>query len=267
MKPLATLGEVMNDIDWRTQRRLAGVPSRPPPSDRAGRPDRGYVEQPEERVEPIVLKKRGLIPMAELERVQLEELAEELGEPSPFENTPRPPPERETRVFPGKPATQALTGLLSQLSLPPSQPPAPEPAEMPKAKQKRLYRGQDTIDRVVGLVIAAGYRPGHRDGHIARIAKEQDIEPSLVHRWVSNYVAKHGVKMPASVAPPVSAVTSTQTLMSTPTPPMSAPVSVSNGQLPPAPTVSLSGLEEYIEAIVKRAVASEFRRRLQGMAD
>jgi hypothetical protein len=62
-KPLATLGDAIAakgaDVDWRAQARAEGIARRPPPSsERASeqavsRPDRGFVEQPEEYVEPL----------------------------------------------------------------------------------------------------------------------------------------------------------------------------------------------------------------------
>jgi len=252
MKPLATLGEVMNDIDWRAQRRLAGVPSRPPPSDRAGRPDRGYVEQPEERVEPVVLRKRGLIPMAELERVQLEELAAELGEPSPFEDTPRPPPERETRVFPPPPERQ-LT-LQPQPETQPSEAPAPEATEMAAKKRKGPWP-MDVKQRAVARVqeLRAG-KEGRNTGAISQTARELGTSEANISSWVFRY--------PINGSPAAE-----KTLVSSPqSGPVSAPMSAV-GELPPLPTVNLTGLEEYVKAIVKQAVAAEFRRRLQGMAD
>jgi hypothetical protein len=57
-KPLTTLGAALaakgTDLDWRAQLRQEGIPRRPPPpstSAASSRPDRGYVEQPEERRE------------------------------------------------------------------------------------------------------------------------------------------------------------------------------------------------------------------------
>lgn len=66
-------------MSWRAELRSHGISTRPPPS-----ADRGHVEQPGERTEPT--RRRVVIPMEAIEREQLEALAEELGEPSPFED-------------------------------------------------------------------------------------------------------------------------------------------------------------------------------------
>jgi hypothetical protein len=63
---------------------------------------------------------------------------------------------------------------------------------------------------------------------------------------VARYKKKHGNRR-GVVAPPEEVRTV-----------VSAPVS-SRGPLPPVPT--LSGLEEYINAVVARAVSAELRRR------
>jgi transposase-like protein len=69
-------------MSWRAELRAEGISTRPPPS-----ADRGHVEQPGERTEPT--RRRVVIPMQDIEREQLEALAEELGEPSPFEEKPK----------------------------------------------------------------------------------------------------------------------------------------------------------------------------------
>lgn len=228
---LAKLGEVMNDVDWRTQRRLAGVPSRPPPS----RPDRGYVEQPEERVEPTVVRKRGLIPMSDLEREQLNALEEEL---KALEAPPLPP---------------AQLTLQPQPETQPSQPPATEPAEMPKAKkQTRLRREPEEIARIVQRVFDAGHVEGKKKGVLARVASEEGVASSLLHRWVSIAAAKQD--QPA-----------TQTLMSSRlAPPPISQMMAPSSQLPPVPTVTLTGLEEYVRALVAQEVKVAIRKAFGG---
>lgn len=236
---LAKLGEVMNDVDWRTQRRLAGVPSRPPPS----RPDRGYVEQPEERVEPTVVRKRGLIPMQALEREQLADLEEELA----ALEAPLPPPVERQLTLQPQPETQ------------PSQPPATEPAEMAKkARKTRQHRSPEEIARIVALAYPL-WVPGKKTGGVARVARQEGVAGSLLARWLKQHKAEHGD------APP-SAVSSTQTLMSRPSEraPQSGPVSVSNGVMPPVPTVSIPGLEEYIRAIVAQEMRAHLRKAFGG---
>jgi transposase-like protein len=93
-KPLATLGDAIAakgaDVDWRAQARAEGIARRPPPSsERASeqavsRPDRGFVEQPEEYVEPLKSFKP----------------------PSPKQSSPKPPIDKPLHT---EPATKRLT--------------------------------------------------------------------------------------------------------------------------------------------------------------
>jgi transposase-like protein len=222
---LAKLGEVMNDVDWRTQRRLAGVPSRPPPS----RPDRGYVEQPEERVEPTVVSKRGLIPMQALEREQLADLEEELA----ALEAPLPPPVESQLTLQPQPETQ------------PSQPPATEPAEMPKARKERTFHTPEVMAAAVERVLTGP------KGTQSKVAHELGVNPGTVSLWVTTHKARHGQRLPSE----------SKTLMSSP---QSGPVSVNNGVMPPVPTVSIPGLEEYIRAIVAQEMRAHLRKAFGG---
>lgn len=255
---LAKLGEVMPDVDWRTQRRLAGVPSRPPPS----RPDRGYVEQPEERIAPTVVRKRGLIPMSDLEREQLADLEEELkaleapsivaiADSSTVTDRERGITSRHS----AEPFPRPL--LQPQPETQPSRPPAPEPAEMAaKKKRTRIVAPPHVKAAAVARVLeleAADTRGFKRTGIPSRVGKEMGQRPENVMRWATEHKAIHGN------APP-SAVSSTKTLVSSPaSSPMSGPVSIT-GPLPPMPTVTLTGLEEYVRALVAQEVKAAFAK-------
>ena len=227
----------MNGTDWRAQLRSQDIPRRAPPSDRAGRPDRGYVEQPEERLEPSVLRRKGLIPMSELERVQLEELAEELGEPSPFEEP--------------KPASLPVQALQPQPETQPSEPPAAEsgstemPRGIPKKKRRTpVFVAQSIKNEVMTLALQA------KRGDIPRLSKQYGVPEGTIASWLYTHRKNHGN------APP----TSTSTLVSAP---MSGPVSAA-GPLPPAPTVMLSGLDEYVRALVAIEFKAQMRKAFGG---
>lgn len=275
MKPLATLGDAMN-ADWRSTMRANDVQRRPPPTERVNRPDRGYIEQPEERVkvttstQPTARRIVSVIPLAALEREQLQDLSDELGEPL---EDPTKPPERQL-MLQLQPETQ------------PSEPAKSEPEYVRLAREERELmaeepempakpRGADKKKRATPVYVDDSVKyeamrlvmTGKR-GDVPKVAKRFGVPQGTISSWLYTWRQKHGNELPPVVAPAASQTMASSGVQSmNGHAPVSAPVSVSNGQLPPPPTVVLAGLEEYIKALVAQQVASEFRRRLQGMAD
>jgi transposase len=91
-KPLTTLGDALaaRGANWRAELRAAEVPRRtPPPS----RPDRGYVEQPEERAEaaPITPRRRTETPLLETPVALIRFTRETETPPEPVSPSPEPP--------------------------------------------------------------------------------------------------------------------------------------------------------------------------------
>lgn len=254
-KPLATLGEALNQsADWRAQLRVAEIPRRAPPSDRGGRPDRGYVEQPEERVTPT--PRRVVITMADLEREQLRELADEVGEPLEEQRTTRPPPERETQLMP-QPETQPSAAAAT---------PVARDSEMPKpAKAERVRHPEDLKAQAVAMIYERQAIEGKRKGIAAEVARELGLNDALMSYWLKAHVAKHGDRP----------LDSAKTLFSPPSVPngapsngfssgpVSGPVSIS-GTPPPVPTVSIPGLEEYIRALVVVEFKAQMKKAFGG---
>lgn len=128
------------------------------------------------------------------------------------------------------------------------------------AKRARVMRGEDFQREAVRKIMA---RNGER-GAVAAVAKELDVSPSLVNRWLQ----KHGTSIKRELTRAAN-----KTLVSfgpgekpaeKRSAPNSGPVSVS-GPLPAVPTVTLAGLEEYINALVDRRVAEQFKLRLRMM--
>jgi len=244
-------------MNWRAQLRLAEVPRRPPPP---SRPDRGFIEQPEERVEPTVVRKRGLIPMEALEREQLADLAEELGEPL---EAPRisavsdssTEPERQRGITSRHSADPFPRPLLPQPETQPSQPPAPEPVEMAAKKKGERFPVEHKakiVARWLELTEQAAKKgiTGRATGAGSQTAREFKTSEANVSTWVMQYKKRHGIEPTKSA----------KTLVSSPA---SGPVSVA-GPLPPMPTVALSGLEEYVRALVAQEVKAAIRKAFGG---
>lgn len=316
--------------NWRAETRLLDIPRRPPPSDRAGRPDRGFIEQPEERIEYAdkpPLRRRVVIPMADLEREQLQDLADELGESL----EPKP---SIAAIADSSSETERRRGILSRHSATPFPPAllAPQPetqpsnerlelpetgeAEMPRAKKKtgaaarsphsdeykakavqafladRDKNGRGALDRAskAAKVSAPSFRlwvekfsgetpvpvPHQPDdvkqdairrvltgprGETTVVANELGIPLSTVTSWVHMH-RKKGLPVPAAKTLIRNGAPSSVSPSSAP---MSGPRSTNGASLPPVPTVTLSGLEEYINALVDKRVAEQFRRRLAMM--
>jgi transposase-like protein len=171
--------------------------------------------------------------MEALEREQLADLAEELGEPL---EAPTPP-------------------LLPQPETQPSQPPAPEPAEMATKKKGERFPVEHkakVVARWLELTEQAAAKgiTGRATGAGSQTAREFKTSEANVSTWVRQHKKQNG-------AAPAKA---TKTLASSPA---SGPVSIA-GPLPPMPTVTLSGLEEYVRALVAQEVKAAIRKAFGG---
>jgi transposase-like protein len=150
-------------MSWRAELRAEGISTRPPPS-----ADRGHVEQPGERTEPT--RRRVVIPMQDIEREQLEALAEELGEPSPFDNTEPPPKEHETTLVPTKPS-----------AFKPPSPPLPESkaeneTEEARRRARRKHSEEDKRAAAARVIDGGEYQKD--------VAADYDVAQGDVCRWV-----------------------------------------------------------------------------------
>jgi len=250
MKPLTTLGDALSakGADWRAQLRAEGVERRPPPS----RPDRGYVEQPEERINTTVLPPR--TPPHQRRRVETPTLhapvalirLERPGNSAPPPEPPSPPepiyyvpPPAE--LLPPEPATQAPP--------PDTEQPTPQLGEAdmaPRKKRKtRTWTDPDTQRESVSRIIHQGV--SHKT-----IAREIGVSVSAVGKWVKTYGARVKRSGPVSSERAFEAPAAQRTL------PSVAPRA--SGADPKAPelVVRFEGLEAYIRAVV----AQELKRRL-----
>lgn len=108
------------------------------------------------------------------------------------------------------------------------------------------------IARALELQAAAEAKgaTGRNTGAIAETAREFKTSEANISAWVM----KHKDRLGASSA---------KTLVSPQSAPMSGAVSV-RGPLPPVPTVTLQGLEEYINAIVDRRIKERLAAMLGG---
>jgi hypothetical protein len=183
----------------------------------------------------------------------LEQAQRESQEPPPASYAPPP-----TTLMP-QPETQPPRGETEMAA-----PAKAAPKKEPKAKLTKLYRPQTLIDSIVAEVLAAGPRiPGSRDGTITRIAEKHNIPNGMVGAWLK----KHGKRVAKAMKQSNGAASESRTLMSTPSAPVSSPrsaaVSVA-GPMPPVPTVTLAGLEDYINAIVDKRLRERLAMSFEG---
>ncbi len=191
-------------------------------------------------------RRRVVIPMSALEQAQNESIAEELGlpmDPQPSSFTPPPTtlaPAPETQ--PSAPAAEE-TDMTKSQGKRKSVPRARHSAEA-RASAIAMVLSEQAADRAKGL--------GRNSGAVARAAKKLGINNATVALWVQHHKARYG-----------DAPVPSQTLLSPQSAPMSGTVSV-RGPLPPVPTVTLQGLEEYINAIVDRRIKERLAAMLGG---
>lgn len=148
-------------MNWRAELRAEGVSTRPPPT-----ADRGHVEQPGERTEPA--RRRIVIPMQDIEREQLEALAEELGEPSPFEDE--------------KPKETPLVVVKPSAFKPPSPPlleskAENETSETPGRRQRRAFSEEAKRAAAARVIDGGEYQ--------SAVAADYDVRQSDVCRWAA----------------------------------------------------------------------------------
>jgi transposase-like protein len=234
MKPLTTIGDALlaKGADWRAELRAAEVPRRtplPPSSTRLDRPDRGYVEQPEERVEktttqfppprrrtetPVITAPTALIrftrdPVPKLETPEMR----------PPEPEPAPPEESEESPDHGE-ADPDYPEHAEHFA-------EPAPAEQPKAKRKQR------VFLPIGVKLAAVRRALKREEFLKDIAADLGVHQTALSRWVGQVVATGAIDgVPIGEPPPQ------------PTAPIAAP------KLEEAMPASKkpSGVSEYSEA-------------------
>lgn len=270
-KPIATLGDVLTakgaDVDWRAQMRASDIPRRPAPSSSRGaeppqsRPDRGYVEQPEERVNTTVFPPRPKPTpqppqrLVRFTRNMMQEDGHSLDESEPPKREPPPPPPPPAELMAPEPPTQVppptTVDPIRQLIANEMASRLGEPAMPAKAARKtRTVLPEADKIRYASLLIQ-----GKRT--TADITRETTVSKSAVLRWPDVY----GRQARALIKAEGRASEQSPTLVSSP---VSGPVSVApaTSAVPPAPSLSLSGLEEYIRALVRKEVGIELKRRL-----
>lgn len=331
MKPLTAPITDQLDPNWRANLRAAGIPRRPLPN----RPDRGYVEQPEERVEqqiaghmrrrvetpeatppvalvrnrePLVqqdLRGRGEVIVVAPQAANQTELPKS-EPPQTLVKLTRPPPERETTMAPKRIVTRypkefeeatvarVLAGERGDMAKIAADSGVNlntlttwvyryrkthgETAEMAAKRKARMAHSDEFKARAVTKVLRIelgdperAARP--RPGILSEVAAKLKVDVGVLSRWVHDHKEEHGSELPK--LPEAANGAAQKTLHSAPVSqrnggPVSGPVSVA-GAMPPAPTVtvsgtgSLSGLEEYINALVDRRVAEQFKMRLRMM--
>lgn len=237
-----------NGVDWRADMRANDIARRPPPSGtREARPDRGYVEQPEERVD------------AEREQKKLER----------FSSPPR------------MVGVQPIAQPISAPPAPEPQPEAPlvlakssdfarEPASVAKVRKKRVLHARDVKVAAIARVLTL-MANGEKVGAQVRVAREVGTHESNVSQWAAKEdIVRDAKKLNAASAPkpeaalahlptqaPAPVASAQQTLLSGPP--------SSSGALPPAPTLVVDGLEAYINALVDRRVNERFRAYLRSL--
>lgn len=140
MAAFATLGDKLmsaGNSNWRAELREAGIPTRPPPPSASGlkeRPDRGYVEQPEERMDKsvsTVIRQTTLMPPSSVPRrriISFEDLERASEAPMELlEAVTAPPSALDT--FPlgiPAPTTAAVAPAMAPAMAPPAVPVASE---------------------------------------------------------------------------------------------------------------------------------------------
>jgi transposase-like protein len=217
-KPLTTIGDALmaKGGDWRADLRANDVPRRPPPS----RPDRGYVEQPEERMDapskppsspprrrtetPILSAPVALI------RFEREAPYEPLPAPAPASVAPPPPPEAAP---------------------PPSEPAAIAEEHVAKVAKdgRKLYTPQFRAKVIADFRAAQKKDPGVSQ---KSIAQKHGLHQTVLSNWLRNddqelKALETSEKRKATYAAKRAAkeATSSKTLASTPSDPLRSAIS------------------------------------------
>lgn len=187
-KPLATLGDVMEGLDWRAQLRAADVDRRQSPQ---SRPDRGFVEQPEERIETTQVRRRVVeatsLPRPPVPLLKFDdhpELLEELTRPDPKpaanDTPPKPPaPEKQTMNPPNETRAgkdeQMLAAIQREIDRP-----------MAKKRGKYVVANDEEKLKAVKDVLERGKSR-------IEVANRLGVSGSSVSLWVDRYQATGSV--------------------------------------------------------------------------
>lgn len=191
-KPLATLGEALTakgaDIDWRAAARAEGIARRPPPSSASSRPDRGYVEQPEERREETTtqlpkMRRRVETPSldAPVALIRFERTASYPPPDAPPSNDAPAPTQEAAPPF-ALVETEPATFTLVE-----SKPPAPEVSDVPAAKKHKWGgRGNPAPSDFRAQVIAAAReaRDSTPPGLQSEVAARFGVSKSAISSWL-----------------------------------------------------------------------------------
>lgn len=173
----------MNDVDWRAQSRALGIERRAP----ATRPDRGFVEQPAERVETTQIRRRVVTPTTPRAPVPLisladmdehSELLDELTRPDPVHaNDPMPPaPEKHTMNPPNEAREDRDDAMLAAIQ---------REIDRPMAKATKAKMSYTVIDEArklaaVKAVIEQGKTHKEVSGPLG-------VSPASISLWVARY--------------------------------------------------------------------------------
>lgn len=165
-KPIATLGDALaaKDADWRAQLRANDVQRRPPPSSSKGAPDRGYVEQPNERrleqpQRPRIETPKPAAPVAIIRPI----VAQQAPEPPKQEAAPEP----------------AVSPV--EQKRPSSPPPLPEGVKKFGVDGRRIYTLEFKAKVAAAFLDAQSQTPPATQ---RAIADQFGVEHSLVGLWV-----------------------------------------------------------------------------------
>ena len=248
----------MSNADWRAQLREAGIDRRPPPSSkgalqdkvaavpvtvlRPSRPNKPnnvitieqlakYSEPPSPTIVPPMT--RAIAPEKSAVSSSSPSAPPVASAPSPSPTSP-PTSLRQPALF----APNVVEMPADSYHPPPSElQPSTEGSEMPKKVSKRNKYGAELRERVVRQIIDGP------PGTAARLSREHGLSDGLVSQWVTRYRRKH----PEG-----------RTLVSHGHSPKSETL-VKASELPPPPAVHLTGLEDYIRAIVEREVEAALK--------
>lgn len=219
------------------------------------RPDRGYVDQ-SPPPDPPPVRRRVFVNSESARGNTGVALIRPNVSPAPAfqDGPPRPPSDRETRVFP-PPERSSVAAAFRLLTPVPPAPPEPEP-EMPQKKSRRSY--DEAYKEQIARRVLFSTRPGEQ----ARVAKELDLSQGVVSQWTIRYKKAH---------PNWEAERNGAALTSPPSQPQSRaqPVTLATPSSPrplPQLQVKIEGLDEYIEALVDARVTLAVGKAFQRFA-
>lgn len=216
-KPLTTLGEALmakggggEELDWRSLARANGIERRAPPSgqpmDVLGRPDRGYVEQPEERVPPkatpapesIPPRSYGAFPPQQPRLVTPDQIAPFMRRRTETPTLTAPvalirPEYSEQPLMDEKEEQMPLQQDTEPANVATQPSPAPEGSEMPRKRKKRVEAPDQAYrDKYAIRILRASLNGVEaRANEVKAVFEETGVSRSGVSRWVQLYQASH----------------------------------------------------------------------------